>query len=202
VSAPRQIAPGIRHWTARHPRIGIEVSSYWLPEEGVLIDALLPDGGPDAFADRPPRHVLMTIGHHDRHAWEIAERFGAAVHCPREGLWRIEGRGEADPFGDGDELPGGIVAHQVGALCPDEYSLHVPARGALACADGVVKWPGSDALGFVPDNLMDEPEKTKAGLRAAYRRLAEELEFEALLLAHGDPVFPGGREALRGFAAG
>jgi hypothetical protein len=48
---------------------------------------------------------------------------------------------------------------------------------------------------------MDAPEQTKEGLRAAYRALAEELDFEHLLLAHGEPFVGDGREALRAFAA-
>jgi glyoxylase-like metal-dependent hydrolase (beta-lactamase superfamily II) len=94
------------------------------------------------------------------------------------------------------------VAHEVGAICPDETALHIPAHGALVCADGVVRWPGQDGLAFVPDQLMDDPEDTKAALRSAYARLAEDLEFDALLLAHGEPLASGGRDALRAFAAG
>jgi hypothetical protein len=53
----------------------------------------------------------------------------------------------------------------------------------------------------VPDDLLgDDPEGVKAGLRAAYARIAEELEFEALLLAHGGPMATGGRQALAAFA--
>ena len=69
---------------------------------------------------------------------------------------------------------------------------------ALACADGVVRPAGQERLSFVPDALMDEPEQTKAGLRAAYECLLE-LDFDALLLAHGDPVEHGGKDALRDF---
>ena len=54
-------------------------------------------------------------------------------------------------------------------------------------------------LAFVPDRFMDDPERTKEGLRGSYRRLAE-LDFEHLLLAHGDPIVGNGREALRAFA--
>ena len=56
------------------------------------------------------------------------------------------------------------------------------------------RFAGSQAgpLAFVPDHLMDDPERTKAGLREAYRRLAE-LEFEHLLLAHGAPFVGAGR---------
>ena len=54
-------------------------------------------------------------------------------------------------------------------------------------------------LAFVPDKFMDDPERTKAGLREAYRRVAR-LEFRHLLLAHGEPVLETGREALADFA--
>jgi hypothetical protein len=54
-------------------------------------------------------------------------------------------------------------------------------------------------LSFVPDELMGEdPEAVKRGLLAAFARLLE-LDFDALLLAHGDPVPRGGKAALRRF---
>ena len=52
----------------------------------------------------------------------------------------------------------------------------------------------------VPDWLMDEPEETKRGLRQAYEQLFE-LDFDVLLLAHGQPVVSDGKEALRKFVA-
>jgi hypothetical protein len=48
---------------------------------------------------------------------------------------------------------------------------------------------------------MDDPEVTKAGLKRAFARLADELDFDVLLLAHGKPIPSGGREALRRFAS-
>jgi hypothetical protein len=36
------IAPGIVHWTARRPQIGMDVSSYYLTDEHVLIDPMVP----------------------------------------------------------------------------------------------------------------------------------------------------------------
>ena len=103
---------------------------------------------------------------------------------------------EAFDFGDG--LPGEISVHEVGAICPDETALHIPRHRALACADGVVRWGGGGALEFVPDFLMDEPEQTKRRLRDAYRGLLE-LDFDLLLLAHGDPVVEDAHGALRAF---
>jgi len=197
-----EIAPGVWHWTAPHERIGIEVSSYYLERERVLIDALVPPEGL-GWLERhgPPEHVLLTNRHHSRHAWRFRDAFGCTVRCVRNGLHELEGRGPVEPFDFGDELPGGIVAYEVGAICPDETALHLPAHRALVCADGVVRgYAAEDALAFVPDAYMDDPERTKTGLRDAYRRLLE-LDFDALLLAHGRPVVPGGKEALRAFVA-
>ncbi len=199
-SAPMQeIAPGLWHWTARHDHIGAEVSSYYLLAERVLIDPMFPAEGSEWFRERgAPEHVLLTNRHHDRHAWRFRDAFGCTVHCVREGLHELTGRGPVEAFDFGDELPGGAIAFEVDAICPDETALHLPAHRALACADGVVRWPGIDGLTFVPDELMDEPEQTKAGLCDAYRRLLD-LDFDLLLLAHGDPVVGGARDALRSF---
>lgn len=195
----REIVPGLWHWTARHEHIQTDVSSYYLPAARVLIDPMVPPEGLRWFDEHGrPEHVLLTNRHHDRHAWRLQEAFACMVHCIRSGLHELEGRGPVEAFDFGDELPGGVVAFEVDAICPDETALYVPAHRALACADGVVRWPGKDGLSFVPDEYMDEPEQTKAGLRDAYRRLLE-LDFDVLLLAHGDPVVGGAKEALRAF---
>jgi hypothetical protein len=43
-----EIAPGIWHWKAPHPRIRAEVSSYYLPGPAVLLDPLVPDADASA----------------------------------------------------------------------------------------------------------------------------------------------------------
>jgi hypothetical protein len=183
-----EIAPGLWHWKALRASIGSEVSSYYLANERVLIDSMLPPEGLGWFDERGrrPEHVLLTNRHHDRDAWRLREAFGCTVHCIRNGLHELEGRGPVEPFEFDDELPGGVVAYEVDAICPDECALHVPAHQALAVADGVVRWP------------MDEPERTKSGLRDAYRRLLD-LDFDRLLLAHGDPIAHGAKDALYSF---
>ena len=47
---------------------------------------------------------------------------------------------------------------------------------------------------------MDDPEDTKQRLCEAYRRLLE-IDFDLLLLAHGNPVVGGAADALRAFVA-
>jgi hypothetical protein len=195
-----EIASGLWHWSAPHPRIKIRVHSYYLPAERVVIDPIEPEDGLDWFADHgPPEHVLLTNRHHYRASGKFVERFGVTVHCVREGAHEFGRDRQVEPFGFGDELPGGIVAHEVGAICPDETALHIPAHDALAVADGAVRWEPGAPLAFVPDDYMDAPEQTKSGLRDAYRGLAE-LDFQHLLLAHGEPFVGDGRDALTAFA--
>jgi hypothetical protein len=195
-----EVAPGIWHWAARHPSIRIRVHSYYLPAERVLIDPIAPSEGLDWFAEHgPPTDVLLTNRHHYRSSGDFVERFGVRVRCVRQGLHEFGKGRPVEPFDFGEELPGGVIAHEVGAICPDETALYVPARRALAVADGAVRWEDGGPLAFVPDGFMDEPEQTKQGLREAYRRLAE-LDFDHLLLAHGDPFVGNGRAVLAAFA--
>jgi glyoxylase-like metal-dependent hydrolase (beta-lactamase superfamily II) len=195
----RELEPGLWHWSARHERIGSDVSSYYLLGERVLIDPMLPGEGLEWFERHgSPEHVVLSNRHHDRHAWRLRDAFGCTVHCIRNGLHELQGRGPVEPFDFGDELPGGIRVHEVDAISPDETALHVPRHRALACADGIVRRRGAEQLAFVPDQLMDDPEQTKAGLRKAYRSLLG-LDFDLLLLAHGEPLASGAREAIRGF---
>ena len=196
-----EIASGLWHWTARHERTGGRVSSYYLEPERVVIDGVIPREGLEWFEEHgEPRDVLLTNRHHDRHAWRLRDAFGCAVHCIRNGVHELEGRGPVQSFDFGDELPGGIVVYEVDAICPDETALHIPHYSALACADGVIRGPDGGELTFVPDWLMDEPEQTKQGLRDAYGRLLT-LDFDTLLLAHGSPVVSDGKTALRAFVS-
>jgi len=185
-----EIAPGLWHWTALRETIGTEVSSYYLTGERVWIDPMLPPERADWFQ---PEHAVLTCRHHSRDAWKL----DCSVWVVEQGAHELEGRGEFRTFAWGDDLPGGMVACEVGALSPDETALHIPAHRALAIGDGVVRWRDVEGLTFVPDSLMDDPEATRAGLRAAYLRLLDELDFDHLLLAHGEPVVGTASEDLR-----
>jgi hypothetical protein len=195
-----EIAPGILHWSARHPRIGVRVHSAYVVPARALIDPLLPEEGLDAFAELPrPEVVLLTNRHHFRHSDRFAEAFGCPVRASEPSMGDLEDRG-VEAFTFGAEVAPGITALEVGSICPDETALHVAhGAGALAVADGLVRWRGE--LRFVPDHLLgDDPEGVRAGLRAAYARVADDHEFDTLLLAHGDPVATGARAAVRSFA--
>jgi len=213
---PHAIGPGLLHWTTPHPKIRVEVSSYWLAEARVLLDPLLPPGGLEWLREAgPPEHVILTNRHHWRHCSEIIGAFACPVWCNELGLYELEdesGFEHVRSFRAGDALPGGIESHAVGALCPDETALRFGLSDGSAClavADGVVRFGeegrGDGPLAFVPDSLIaDEPaqvEAVKRGLREAYLRLCE-LEWDTLLLAHGLPLVGDGRQKLRAFAQG
>ena len=141
---------------------------------------------------------MLTNRHHHRSSGEVAERTGCPVYVPREGMHAFTDGEPVTPYGDGDEPVAGVRAHHVGELSDDEYAIAVPGASALAVADGVVRWEPGGPLAFVPDQLIgDDPEAVKAGLRAAYARLLDDVAFEHLLLAHGDPFVGDGASALR-----
>ena len=199
----REILPGVLHWTAFHDGIGIDVDTYWLAPLGVLLDPMTPPGGVEALGSHTPHTIVLTNRHHYRHSDRFVEAFGCRVCAPRAGMHEFSASQPVEPYDPGDELPGGVVAHEVGALCPDECALHHAGLRALACADGLFRGDdGAAPLGFVPDEYMgDDPVAVKRGLVASYRRLATQLEFDHLLLAHGRPMVDDGREALRAFVA-
>ena len=196
----QEIAPGIFHWTAVHPRIRMRVSSYYVEPAGVVIDPMVPEDGLEVFdGHERPQQALLTIRHHYRDCDAFAERFGLTVVCARSGLHEFVGSDrQVEGFDPGDEVAPGIVAVGTDSISPDDTTLHIAhGGGALAFGDGLVRPPGG-SVGFVPDGLMDEPEKTKEGLLNAYRGLLER-DFEHLLFAHGEPLLGGGRAALREF---
>ena len=200
-----EILPGVFHWTAKHPRIGIEVSSHWLEDGGVAIDPLLSDEQRvDWFAERetPPTAVLLSNRHHHRSASVFQDAFGATVHVSRPGIHAFEGpEHDVHPFDFGDTLPGGAVAVEIGGICPDDTALFLPAHRAILVADGIVSGGphGEGDIGFVPATLMDDPERTRATLLDAFRRVLADHDFDHVLLAHGPPMIGDGRARLQAF---
>ena len=195
----RELAPGILHWKAKHSNIGADVSSYLLTESRVVLDPIMPAEGIDWFEEKDlrPAAIVLSNRHHWRNSGELVERFGCPVYASRPGLHEFGPDRPVEAFDFGATLPGGIVAHEVGVICPDETALEIPEVKALAVADGVIDY---DRLGFVPDQYLDEPEHTKRGLYDRYERLADAVDFEHLLVAHGDPIVLNGRAELREWA--
>jgi len=175
----------------------------------VIFDPLFAQGEVELqlaeLAKLDPRLVLLTNRHHYRSADALASRFGTPVRCHVDGLHEFtEAQGVEGfrPKPDGSELHPEVIAHQVGVLCPDEVAYQLPAVGALVVGDAVVRGEGKgQPIGFVPDQLMDDPPATKEGLLARFAELLDAVAFNHLLLAHGGPVVGDGAAALRELVA-
>jgi glyoxylase-like metal-dependent hydrolase (beta-lactamase superfamily II) len=192
--AMEEIAPGILHWKAVHPNLGVDVSSYWLPDLRTLLDPIAVPNEVEGV-----QHILLSCRHHVRDSLEVRARFAATVRAPRTGMHDYPADTPIVPYHFGESLAGGAVTpYEVGGLSPDETALHIPAVNALAVADAAIRY-GED-LDFVPDRYMDDPEQDKVDLKRGLGELAERLDFDVLLLAHGTPMASGGREALQTFA--
>jgi hypothetical protein len=192
-----EVTPGIQHWSGRHPKIGLEVSSYWLPGLKVLLDPL---NVPEEVEDVD--EIVLSNRHHKRSAFEVRERFDAVLRVPRTGLHDYSPDDPVEPYEYGEPLAGGaITPYLVTELWPDDGVLHIPSLEALEIADTVLHY-GSE-LALVPDNLMgDDPEADRNGILTGLARLSEELDFKHLLFAHGTPIANEGRERLRAFVRG
>jgi hypothetical protein len=215
VSAPKELAPGLHHWTARHPEwhpssddgFGAEVGCFALvtdAAEVLLIDPLVDED--DALdplaAAASDTYIFITIGYHVRSAARLSARYGATVHGPPQAGKRLE---DDVPFTllepGGAAGPGGVTAHAIGRPRRGETPLWLPSHRALAFGDALVGTPGGELRMWCQD--PDEPAR-----RAFYReRFAPtlqplvDLEPEHVLVTHGAPVVGGGARALAAAAA-
>ena len=193
-----EIRSGLWHWKAMHPKLEIEVSSYYVAGSGTLIDPMLPPEGVEWFRQHGgPRRVVLTNRHHYRQSDAFRNELGCPVLCHEAGLHEFEADREVEGFRFGDQVAPGIVALEVGAICPEETALHIElGDGLLSFADGLIN---HGELGFVPDSLLgDDPDGVKRGLHDSLRALLDR-DFDGLLFAHGDPLLGGGKRALEQF---
>jgi glyoxylase-like metal-dependent hydrolase (beta-lactamase superfamily II) len=196
----QEVIPGVVRWTARHPKIGMDVHSHLVLASGTVIDPLLPPEGIDALSGRDIKRVVLSCRHHLRDSEQVAAEFGCPILAHESGLHEFEGGPAVAGFAFGDELAEDVTALEMGAIAPDDTVLRIDqGGGALLFADAVINYGNP---GFVPDSLIgDDPEGVKEQVRERTRDLLSE-PFEHLLFAHGEPRLGDGRDALREFATG
>jgi hypothetical protein len=199
-----EISPGIWHWPAYYDSIGMDVHSYWIEPAGIVLDPMVPpDEGLEWWDDREvkPQQIVLTIGLHWRESEAFVDRFGIPIVVPKPALHRYEGTDRSpETFEWGDEIAPGVTAVEIGGIAPDEAALHIEhGDGAVAIADGAIRASGGGPLTFVPDGLMgDDPEGVKGALRDAFRGLLTR-DWDAILMAHGEPIPSGGQKELKDF---
>jgi hypothetical protein len=210
---PKKLAKDLWRWTARHPEwhpgeFGSEVACFALRtgEESVLIDPLLPsDPDPvlelieDNLGDRLT--ILVTVPYHVRSSEAIWERFREDTKTVIRGhpacakrLDKTSGFKELHP--ERADLPAGITAHAIGKPRRHETPLHLPSHKALAFGDAVAEVDGK--LVVWATGRVDA--KIERFHRDRFNPTLEpllELDFDRVLVTHGQPIRKGGREALR-----
>ena len=209
--APDQLVDGLWRWTARHPEwhpgdFGSEVASFALKAgaETVLVDPLLPPE-PDAVLDLIERElgerlaILITIPYHVRSSEEIRHRFRGDVETTIWGHRACRKRLSEDAgfraFEPGDGLPAGASAYKIGKPRRYETPLLLPSHKALVFGDAVAEVDG--------ELRVWSGERVDADVSRFYRERFNptlepllELDFERVLVTHGEPVLEGGRAQL------
>ncbi len=183
------LRPGLRRWTAFHPKWKDDVASLAVETADglVLVDPLL--GGDEIPR---PQHVLITVHWHVRSTAEIAERWpGTRVWVTHRQGKPLRGHAEAtDVFAPGEELPGGFEAFPTAREAEVVYWL--PAHHALVFGDVILGAKGG-GLRMCPQGWLKP--RTHADLATSLRPLLE-LPVELALVAHGEPVLVEARAAL------
>jgi hypothetical protein len=186
----RDVAPGLWLWRQPHPdwREGfdwdLEVSSFAVESRGVslVLDPLAPPPSAREVWARldalDPDAVVILKPDHVRDIDLFVRWYGADAYGPYL-FWRDDiPHSELEPVRPGDELPGGLQAHDDGRG-QMETPVYLPDQRALVFADGMTAPGGVLRVWGTPWH----DERT----RPALERLLE-LPFEHVLVSHGEPV--------------
>jgi hypothetical protein len=210
-----RLTDGLWRWTARHPEwhpgdFGAEVASFAAQagEDTLLIDPLLPPaGGPDrarvleaiegTLGDRLA--ILITIPYHVRSAEELWQRFRndaeTTIHGHPAAAKRLEDRSAFREIEPGEPLPGDVTAHTIGKPRRYETPLHLPSHHALVFGDAVAE-TGGRLVVWTSDRVDAKVERF---YRERFNPTLEpllELDFDSVLVTHGQPLLSGGKGAL------
>jgi glyoxylase-like metal-dependent hydrolase (beta-lactamase superfamily II) len=195
-----RIAPGLWRWTAFHEEWRKPVGCVYLEADDatILIDPLVPPEDSERFLEYLDSdveragvavHVLLTVYWHVRSTAELVKRYGAPVWAPARSVKPVERRTKKAPrpIRPGDELPGGIRAHESGRASELVYVL--PKHRALVAGDVLLGGP----LRICPSRWVGKG--GQKSVREALRPLLDE-PIDRVLVSHGDPVLRAGRAAL------
>jgi glyoxylase-like metal-dependent hydrolase (beta-lactamase superfamily II) len=196
----QEIVPGILTWRWFSERMGCDFNGHLVRGAGgnVCIDPVEPTAADlEVLVREGVARIVLTNRNHFRAAAQVKERTGApiAVHPADAAFVREKGVPVDEPLAEGQRV-GPLVVVGAPGKSPGEIALHWPERRILIVGDACVgKPPG--ALALLSEKVIDD----LPGLKATLRRLAEGVDFDALLVGDGAPILTGGREALRALVA-
>jgi len=188
--AAEEVVPGVWHWRVHDDRIDFVSAAHAVEsDEGtVLIDPL--PLAPEALS-RLGRvaAVCLTTSGHQRSSWRLRRELGVPVWAPA--LVREVDEEPDERYGDGDRLPGGLLAVFTPGAGTRQHSLLDGKRGVLFTPDLFVVPPGG-RLSFTPSQYMHDPAEAR---RSAEKLLG--LAFSVLCTGHGAPVLDDPKAAIR-----
>jgi hypothetical protein len=209
---PKRLAPGLWRWTARHPEwhpgdFGSEVASFaaLAGDDLLLIDPLLPPE-PQPVVDLIDKHVgtrltiLISVPYHVRSSEELWRRYRDRTDCTMWGhaacAKRLRDRGGFREIELGVPLPSGVSAHAIGRPRRHETPFYIPSKRALVFGDAVAAVDGRLRV-WATDKVDD---RRARWYRERFNPTLEpllELDFDRVLVTHGEPVLSDGRRELR-----
>jgi hypothetical protein len=207
-----KLTEGLWRWTARHPEwhpgeFGAEVASFAAQagDTTLLIDPLLP-ADPSSVLETLDAAlgkrvaILITIPYHVRSAEELWRRYRknaeTSIHGHPACAKRLADGSAFRAIEPGMPLPAGVTAHTIGKPRRFETPLHLPSHGALVFGDAVAETDGRLVV-WTSDRVDAKVERF---YRERFNPTLEpllELDFDSVLVTHGEPLMSGGKRALR-----
>jgi hypothetical protein len=207
-----KLTEGLWRWTARHPEwhpgeFGAEVACFAAQagDTTLLIDPLLPPDPEPVLrtiegALQKRLAILVTIPYHVRSSEELWRRYAndaeTTIRGHRACTKRLEDRSAFEEIEPGVPLPGGVTAHTIGKPRRYEMPLHVPSHDALVFGDAVAE-TGGRLVVWATDRIDAKVERFYRERFNPTLKPLLELDFERVLVTHGQPVMKAGKKALR-----
>jgi alkanesulfonate monooxygenase SsuD/methylene tetrahydromethanopterin reductase-like flavin-dependent oxidoreductase (luciferase family) len=208
------ITEGLWRWTARHPEwhpggFGDEVAAF-AADAGdgtlLLIDPLLPpDPEPvlDVLDERAGAStrvaILISIPYHVRSSEKLWKRYRkgheVTIHGHRACAKRLNDTSAFHEIDPAVPLPAGVTAHAIGKPRRHETPLHVPSHGALVFGDAVAETDGRLVM-WAADKVDTKVDRFYRERFAPTLEPLLELDFDRVLVTHGQPVMKNGKKAL------
>ena len=108
-SGPREILPGLTHWSVGWQRYSLESYAIEQPDGCVLIDPSdYPPHAIGAIERNGVSDILITNHYHERAAAMLRGRFGAKVWAPEGDIGELESVAPDHVFNAETELPAGL----------------------------------------------------------------------------------------------
>jgi hypothetical protein len=212
MSGPRRLAKDLWRWTARHPEwhpgeFGAEVASYAARagDDLLLIDPLLPaehDAVLELIRDNLGERlsILITLPYHVRSSEGLRERFRGDAETT---IWghpacakRMKRKAGFKQIDADTALPAGVTAHAIGRPRRFETPLLLPSHRALVFGDAVAEYGGKLRV-WSAERVDDKVERFYRERFNPTLKPLLELDFERVLVTHGEPVLNDGKKALR-----